>query len=361
MKMTGRQRTRCAINHMIPDTVPIVESLYCRALYKDVLGYDVDVYNAYDLVRCAEKVGYDLCFVPFGGMGGFNPAADTGSASNVYKDEYGVTYKKDPASWPTDAPIVFPLTDGNDWKNYVFPDPWAEQRLDGVKTAMKLSQESGIGIFCNVRGPYTGAWMLFGLENFSYLLYDEPEIAHEVLTAAADFSIVAATRALEQGVDAVMFADDYGSCAAPLISPAQFNEFVLPQLVRLNDAVAKKGGKLIMHSDGNIRSLLPGIRGAGISGYHPIERAAHMDLAEIKREFGRDMVLLGNVNNKTTLVTGTPEEVDAEVKECIRIAAPGGGFILTSDHSIHDDTPLELVYAMYDAGRKYGRYPIELD
>jgi uroporphyrinogen decarboxylase len=66
------------------------------------------------------------------------------------------------------------------------------------------------------------------------------------------------------------------------------------------------------------------------------------------------------VNNKTTLVSGSVAEVVAEVKDCIKVAAPGGGYILCSDHSLHDDIPNENVFALYGAGRKFGKYPIEI-
>ncbi|MGI6030270.1 MAG: uroporphyrinogen decarboxylase family protein [Eubacteriales bacterium] len=355
--MTGRERLLCALNHEIPDTVPIFESIYSRPFFKEVLGYDVDSYNAYDLMKCSEKVGYDFIIVPFGGLNGFGKDRLT-ATTNRYQDEWGVTYQKDPAAWPTDAPVEFPLEDRNDWNNYDFPDASAPGRVDEVNTALRLAKENGMGVMCNVRGPYTGAWMLFGIENFSYLFYDDPDLVHEILQKCTDFSITGAKRALEAGVDAIMFADDYGSCSAPLLSPALHKEFIVPQLKRLADVVHSYGKKLIMHSDGNIRTLLDPIFEAGIDGYHPIERAANMDIAEIKRTYGDRITLAGNINNKTTLVTGTPEDVAEEVRETIRVAAPGGGFIVTSDHSIHDDTPNENVFAMIEATRKYGKYPL---
>jgi uroporphyrinogen-III decarboxylase len=55
--------------------------------------------------------------------------------------------------------------------------------------------------------------------------------------------------------------------------------------------------------------------------------------------------------------TGTPAEVEAEVKECLAIAKAGGGFILSTDHSIHDGMPYENIMAYLTAARKYGSYP----
>ncbi|MBN1583738.1 MAG: hypothetical protein JXA89_23735, partial [Anaerolineae bacterium] len=56
-----------------------------------------------------------------------------------------------------------------------------------------------------------------------------------------------------------------------------------------------------------------------------------------------------------TLPYGTPDEVAAEVREAIDVAAPGGGYILASDHSLHDGIPVENITTMFTVGAKYGR------
>jgi len=122
----------------------------------------------------------------------------------------------------------------------------------------------------------------------------------------------------------------------------------------------KTGVPVIMHSDGNINMFFDDLVRTDISGYHPVERSAGMKLGELKRRYGDRLTFLGNVDNKVTLVTGTSEQVEAEVKECIKAAAAGGRFILASDHSLHDDIPNKNVFALYDAGRRYGAYPISI-
>jgi len=76
---------------------------------------------------------------------------------------------------------------------------------------------------------------------------------------------------------------------------------------------------------------------------------------------GTPACLMGNVDNKNTLVNGTAEEVTAETIDCLRQGAPDGGYILCSDHSLKDDMPNENVFQLYETGRKYGRYPLALD
>jgi len=74
-----------------------------------------------------------------------------------------------------------------------------------------------------------------------------------------------------------------------------------------------------------------------------------------ERYLGR-LCCIGNVDNKTTLVSGSVEEVIAETKECLEIGMPGGGYIVSSDHSFHDDIPLENIYAMIETVKKHGTY-----
>jgi len=68
---------------------------------------------------------------------------------------------------------------------------------------------------------------------------------------------------------------------------------------------------------------------------------------------------MGNVS-VDNLCRKTPEEIVQETKECIRVAAPGGGFILASSNCWYADAKLENCLAMVDTARKYGHYPIGL-
>jgi uroporphyrinogen decarboxylase len=113
-----------------------------------------------------------------------------------------------------------------------------------------------------------------------------------------------------------------------------------------------------MHNDGQIWDVLDDLVATGINGFHPVEKAAGMDLKIVKERYEGKLCPVGNVNNKTTMANGTPEEVMSEVKECIEYAASGGGYIVSTDHSIHDEIPTQNVLAMIEAANKYGKYPL---
>jgi uroporphyrinogen decarboxylase len=81
--------------------------------------------------------------------------------------------------------------------------------------------------------------------------------------------------------------------------------------------------------------------------------AAGMDPSWLKRTFGDRIVFWGGgVDTQRTLPFGTPEQVAAEVRERIRILAPGGGFIFNPIHNIQQGTPPANIAAAYDAARR---------
>ncbi len=86
-----------------------------------------------------------------------------------------------------------------------------------------------------------------------------------------------------------------------------------------------------------------------------------MDLAKIKRKYCDRLCLIGNISTTTTLVNGSPVDVEGEVLECLRDAAPKGGYIMAPDHSFHSNIPFENIWTVLKTCKKYGGYPLDLD
>ncbi|MEE9420622.1 MAG: uroporphyrinogen decarboxylase family protein, partial [Desulfatiglandaceae bacterium] len=107
------------------------------------------------------------------------------------------------------------------------------------------------------------------------------------------------------------------------------------------------------HSDGNVWQLLDEWMEAGFDGYHPIQPQC-MDIKEVKEYVGKKMALIGNIDCRELLVMGNEEEVKKKVKETIEVAAPGGGYIISSSNSIHPGCKPENYIAMVEAVHRYG-------
>ena len=78
-------------------------------------------------------------------------------------------------------------------------------------------------------------------------------------------------------------------------------------------------------------------------------------VSKVKEKYGNRICIIGNIDSSRTLPYGTSEEVATEVREAIDIAAPGWGYILASDHSLHDGIPVENIVALFHTGAEYGR------
>ena len=164
---------------------------------------------------------------------------------------------------------------------------------------------------------------------------------------------------LEMGVDGVMGAVDFCYKTGPIFSPECFERFYAPHLRRIVEECHRYGVPFIKHLDGNTTSLLKIlVESVGIDGYHAIEPGAGMDIGRMKREYGDRITLVGNVDCGPTLTLGSQADVRHEVKDVLRTAAAGGGFILSTSNAVHAGVPVENFMAMMAAGREFGRYPI---
>ncbi|MCY1719386.1 hypothetical protein OU798_03485 [Prolixibacteraceae bacterium Z1-6] len=94
--MTPKERFLTALNGGTPDRVPIAEHLFSLKLQKEILGYNTVLYEGAAQAELATKVGIDMLWVPINGFCGIEETPH--QENEIYKDEWGVTYKKN--GWP---------------------------------------------------------------------------------------------------------------------------------------------------------------------------------------------------------------------------------------------------------------------
>jgi uroporphyrinogen decarboxylase len=136
-----------------------------------------------------------------------------------------------------------------------------------------------------------------------------------------------------------------------------FRKFFKPALKKLIDLGHEFGLKVMLHSCGSIKLLIPDLINIGLDILNPIQtKAKDMDPKKLKKAFGKDLSFHGSVDVQQVLPFGTVEEIKREVKQCIDALAPGGGFILAPAHNIQADTPIENIITLFETARKYGRY-----
>jgi uroporphyrinogen decarboxylase len=348
--LTRKERFLAAVERRQPDRVPLFDFLFQRPMYEALIGRRPGSYNGPDAIRCALALDHDGVWLPFGGFSGYRPEF---LAENVYRDEWGTVYQKNESSWPIDAPVDYPIKSRADLAKYRPPDPTLPGR-DAEIAAARDMENDGIALLGGVSGPLTTAWLLLGYETICYALYDDPGLVTEVCRLSNEFNKEAARRSVQAGCHALWVSEDLGSSTGGFFRLEHYRRYLLPAFADLTDYIAGLGVPVLLHSCGHISDYLDDLAQTKIAAIHPLQRTAGMDLRAVKEKYGHRFCLIGNIDSSRTLPYGTPEEVAAEVREAIDIAAPGGGYILASDHSLHDGIPVENITTMFQVGGEYG-------
>lgn len=353
--MNSRERFLIALSGGIPDRIPIFEHLFSPSLQKELLGYNTVLYEGKEQAQLATRLGIDAIWTPINGFCGIEETPH--QPGEVYKDEWGVTYRKN--GWPIMAQIDVPVKSREDWEQYTMPPANTHYRTRILRDTRDANTEN-LALILGLLGPFTMAsWYITDFMNLSIFMYTDPEMVHEMNEAYLAWALEVVDLAVKEGgVDVVQISDDWGGTNGLLISPDDFRTFFIPYFRRLVEGIKAHGLPVIMHNDGRIWDVLDDLADIGISGLHPVERAAGMDLMRVKECFKGKITPIGNVNNKVTMCSPHVSDVEKEVLECIHNAGPGGAYIISSDHSIHDGVPVENVYCLIDSVKKHGVYPI---
>lgn len=355
--MTPRERFLTALNGGVPDRIPITEHLFSQKLLKEVLGYNTILYEGKAQAELAAKLGIDAIWTPINGFCGIEETPH--EKDEIYKDEWGVTYRKN--GWPIIAQIDTPVKSREDWEKYNFPPVDTPYRLRIFKDT-KEANTGDLAIVLGALGPFTMlSWYIMDFETLSITMYTDPEMIHEMNEAVLKWTLDVIRLAIaDGGVDCVQISDDWGGTNSLLISPDDFRTFFVLYFRRLVEGIKETGVPVIMHNDGRIWDVLDDLVDCGIDGLHPVERAAGMDLKKVKEKYKGKLTPVGNINNKITMASADSEDVRKEVLECIKEAGADGGYIIATDHSIHDLIPYENVKCLIETVKEYGTYPIRL-
>jgi uroporphyrinogen decarboxylase len=347
--MKRKERFLTAVKNQQPDRVPFFDFLFQKPLFQALIGREPDGYNARDAIECALALNHDAVWLPFGAFNGFQPEY---IEKHTYIDEWGTTYKSNFASWPIDAPIDYPIKSADDLKIYKPPDPSLPGRTSQLDEARELETDN-IAICGGVTGPFTTCWVLMGYERIAYALYDNPQMLRDIFMLSNNFNMEAARLSVEAGVDAMWISDDLGDSSRGFMRLPHFREYYLPYLMELSDYIHDLGVPVLLHCCGNFRDYVNDLVNTKISAVHPLQRTAGWDLKWFKEKYGHRFSIIGNIDSSRTLPYGTPEDVAQETREAIDIAAVGGGYVLASDHSLHDGIPIENIQKMFQVGIEY--------
>ena len=326
--MKPKDRIWTALDHREPDRVPRFE-VWIDAL-QDELG-DSDPATVY------VHTGQDGILIP-------TQRPPTSRAWRDGVDEWG-------RIWKQGMYVDGTVDTEEDLRRFNPPLQYVDQMFDADRIrALRDLFPDHVFFYGSHAGPFTEGYMAMGFERFFLRLRDDPAFIHRLLEARTEYCIALFQKAIEMGAELLVLGDDAAHREAPMISPRSWREFILPYHRRI---VAALSVPVIWHSDGNVESLLPMAIEAGFAGIHGLEPAAGIDLARVKREFGRDLVLIGNID--VSVLFGTDlNATRREVDRCLEQGTPGGGYMLATCNSIFSGMNPTAVAEMFRYQREVG-------
>jgi uroporphyrinogen decarboxylase len=262
---------------------------------------------------------------------------------DLVRDDWGVTFQL--SSYGESVVMDGPIKDESDLKAYKPPQikesdllalSYCAGRFKGMRAAVLSLQD-----------PFRRSWNLLGGMTELLLAW--------LARIVTDYTLEAIELGAKLGADLISMDGDLAHNTATIMSPDHFREFIKPYYVELIECIHAKGLKVFKHTDGNHWKIMEDLIEVGFDGIHPIQPQC-LDIAEVKKEIGHRICILGNIDCVETLVTGRTREVEEEVIRAIEAAGPGGGYILSSSNTIHPGVKPENYIAMVEAVHKYGVY-----
>jgi uroporphyrinogen decarboxylase len=344
--MNSKQRVLATIDHVEPDRVPV--DLWALPPVTDKLRahFGVD-----DDESVWQALGVDLRSVWPAYVGPPLPTFDDGS----WTDWWGLRKRMIGPFEEVAEPPLAEAQSTADVETHPWPDPdWFD--YDDLRSICEASSEYALVI--RDLGPNATcvlrmAMFLRGMEKFMMDLALNPDLAQAIIEQVGRFYLEFDRRIFEAVgdlTDIYFIADDVGVQDGLMISPRMFHKFIAPSLRRFIAQAKEYGQRVMYHTCGAVRRLIPDFIEMGVDILNPIQVSAQgMEPAGLKRDFGHALCFHGALDIQAVLSQGTPDQVRAEVARLWHVLGQGGGFILAPTNNVMPETPIENVLALYEA------------
>ncbi|HWA88015.1 MAG TPA: uroporphyrinogen decarboxylase family protein [Opitutus sp.] len=337
--------TRAEVESVLRCTAPRAVPLFLPAIYEHKAAFIGSTPSAIarnaDLLTKAmlaefEAIGPDGLVV---GVDVYNLEAEAVGCHVTF-------YEGDDTSIPGISPGNHILHVGDDLAQAKLPHPLKDGRMPvNIDAARRVRAAVGDEVWLRgaISGPFSLAISLIGAEALFLACIDSPDWVHAALDYAGRIIQEFAQGYLDAGVELIMF----DSQASPeLLSPAMYEEFVLPVTARLVDWAATQGVRdLPLIIGGNTTAIAEAQVRTGCNNLLCDFKGDFDVWSEVCREAKRAM----RRNLSPRLIeTGTPDEIHEAAREVLAQARDLPGFIMGTA-VIPFGTPAENILAVKEA------------
>ncbi len=219
-----------------------------------------------------------------------------------------------------------------------------EDKITAIARSVSKYKRQGYFVEAFHNGPFVMVWhWLRGLTTFLTDIVKDPYFAKRLVEFAMKNQIELSKAFIDEAeIDAIRLGNDMGTTRSLFFSPRAYKEIFNPWEKRLVYEYHKRGVFVFYHCHGNINLIFKDLVDTGIDAIDPLDPDDGINLAEIKEKYGDRITLRGGISKY--IGRYNKREIYEHVKDRIRIAAPGGGFILQSAGGLPQDMPKENFY-----------------
>lgn len=347
-KISKQERVERTLNHQPVDRVAIHDQVsYNPGVIELYAGKKIDGFNytKEDICEVIRKT-LDMCFPP---------AAPRGKNRNKSDDGF-VLQNDNWTSWIVERPF----------SNEEGACDWLKKKIDILKTEKfnldterdlfrnkieETKSEIGDTVLCYHSGFGFSVWDMMGIDIFTFFVLDYPEIMEEHMELFVKRKIKWIEAVAEPMFSpVVLIAEDFASKNGPLFGPDIMNKYHYKYLKILTKKWHSYGYKVLFHSDGNWKKVIPDLIATGVDGFYCLEPAVGMDIVELKKQYPQ-MIWAGGLDGVDLMEGGAPEQVRKEVIRHITETdvLHAGGMFLASSSEINPPIKPENFKAMIDA------------
>jgi uroporphyrinogen decarboxylase len=352
--MTTHQRMTRMLAHQEADRVPITDIPWGATLERwrrEGLPAEGD---------WAEHLGLDR----FAGIGVDNSprfptrVLETTDDYQVVFDRWGATRKDWKHRGGVPEFLDFTIKDWDSWRQAKARMTPARDRVDWAALARDYPcwRRDGAWVTAHFWFGFdvTHSWAV-GTERVLMAMIEEPDWLVDIFNHYLDLDLALFEMVWDAGYhfDAITWPDDMGYKGKPFFSPAMYRQILKPVHARAAAWAKAKGVKVELHSCGDVRMLLDDLLEVGIDLLNPIEVKAGMDPIALKRQYGERLAFHGGLN---AALFWEPEKLEAHMREVIPVLKRGGGYVISSDHSVPDSVSLAQFRQFVALAKELGTY-----
>ena len=348
--LSKRERVERTLNFQPVDRAVLHDQLsYNPAVIAEYTGKAIEgyAYTAADVGQVIRQT-LDACFIPVSPLGvGFRGDAD---GFTYYDDDWNSSLTGRPFS-DLNGAREYLLRKTAELHSRLFDAAAERVGYQRYMSAIQGLIGETVHIDFSIGTGFCDCWSKLGLELFSYLYAEEPQVLRDYLEACIEVSVRKVEAAGDPALAPVaLIAEDFASKSGSIFSPCLLRDLHFPYVGRLARAWHEHGLKVLYHSDGNYKRLIPDLVGCEVDGFYCLEPALGMDIVELRRDWP-GMVWAGGLDGIDLMERGTPAGVRAEVRRQIRetSALQRGGIFISSSSEINPPVRVENFQAMVAA------------